>query len=146
MGGYRNFRLIGCIRMIYFSSGLNLCYQWSNAIYEWNKVIGVKTENHEKQFFRSINMLLSRRYLGKNFGTTVSLVCPVSVILLLFFGDNKLKMARKPGKKQKENPVGYTGKGKRWKGNRRRRGTENIKREPPVFEFGGEVTLVRLLS
>ena len=23
--------------------------------------------------------------------------------------DNKVKMARKPGKKQKENPVGYTG-------------------------------------
>ena len=30
------------------------------------------------------------------------------------------KMARKPGKKQKENPVGCTGKGKRLKENKRR--------------------------
>ena len=28
------------------------------------------------------------------------------------FGDNKTKMARKPGKKLKENPVGCTGEGK----------------------------------
>ena len=34
--------------------------------------------------------------------------------------DDKIKMARKPGKKQKENPVGCTGKGKRWEGNMRR--------------------------
>ena len=27
--------------------------------------------------------------------------------------DNKIKMARKPGKKQKENAVGCTGEGKR---------------------------------
>ena len=27
--------------------------------------------------------------------------------------DNKVKMTRKPGKKQKENPVGYTGLGRR---------------------------------
>ena len=33
--------------------------------------------------------------------------------LLLLFGDNKVKMARKPLKKQKKNPVGCTGKGKR---------------------------------
>ena len=32
---------------------------------------------------------------------------------VLFFDDNKVKIARKPGKKQKENPVGYTGEGKR---------------------------------
>ena len=35
----------------------------------------------------------------------------------LLFGDNKIKMARKPGKKQKENPVECTGEGKRLKGN-----------------------------
>ena len=34
--------------------------------------------------------------------------------------DNKIKMARKPGKKQKQNPVGCTGEGKRWKRNNRR--------------------------
>ena len=36
---------------------------------------------------------------------------------LLLFDDNKIKMSRKPVKKQKENPVGYIGKGKIWKGN-----------------------------
>ena len=36
-------------------------------------------------------------------------------IKLLLFGDNKIKMARKPGKKPKKNPV--TGKGERLKGN-----------------------------
>ena len=30
--------------------------------------------------------------------------------MLLLFDDNKVKMARKSGKKQKENPVAYTGK------------------------------------
>ena len=29
---------------------------------------------------------------------------------LLLFGDNKINVARKPGKKQMENPVGCTGK------------------------------------
>ena len=38
----------------------------------------------------------------------------------LLFDDNKVKMIRKPGKKQKENPVGCTGEGKRLKGNKRR--------------------------
>ena len=33
------------------------------------------------------------------------------------FNDNKIKMARKPGKKQEENPVDYTGEDKRWNGN-----------------------------
>ena len=31
---------------------------------------------------------------------------------MLLFDDNTIKMARKPGKKQNENPVGYTGEGK----------------------------------
>ena len=31
---------------------------------------------------------------------------------LLLFGDNKIKMVRKPEKKLKENPVRYTGEGK----------------------------------
>ena len=30
----------------------------------------------------------------------------------MLFGDNKIKMTRKPGKKHKENPVGCTGEGK----------------------------------
>jgi len=29
--------------------------------------------------------------------------------IMLLLGDNKIKMARKPGKKQKENSLGYTG-------------------------------------
>jgi len=33
------------------------------------------------------------------------------------FDDNKIKIARKPGKKPKENLVACTGEGKRWKGN-----------------------------
>ena len=53
-------------------------------------------------------------------------------------------MARKPGKKRKEKKVGYTGRGKRGKENKRK-GTEKIRRKPTVFEFGGEVTLVRSL-
>ena len=32
---------------------------------------------------------------------------------LLLFVNNKIKMARKPGKKQKENPVGCTREGKK---------------------------------
>ena len=35
--------------------------------------------------------------------------------LLLLFDDNKIKMVRKPGKKQKKNPVGRTREGKRLK-------------------------------
>ena len=41
------------------------------------------------------------------------------------FGDNKIKMARKPGKGQKENPVGCTGDGERLKENIRK-----VRREP----------------
>ena len=36
---------------------------------------------------------------------------------MLLFDNNKMKMARKPGKKQKENAVACTGEGKRWKEN-----------------------------
>ena len=42
----------------------------------------------------------------------------MGVTQLLF--DDKIKMARKAGKKQKENPVGCTGEGKRLKGSKRR--------------------------
>ena len=38
---------------------------------------------------------------------------------MLLFDDNKVKIARKPGKKQKKNPVGCNGEAKRWKGNKR---------------------------
>ena len=34
-------------------------------------------------------------------------------VLLLLFNDNKIKMARTPGKTQKKNPVGCTGGDKR---------------------------------
>ena len=34
----------------------------------------------------------------------------VTNLLFFLFDDNKIKMARKPGKKQKENSVGCTGK------------------------------------
>ena len=34
-------------------------------------------------------------------------------MVLLWFDDNKIKIARKAGKKQKKNPVGYIGEGKR---------------------------------
>ena len=37
--------------------------------------------------------------------------------VVVVFVDNKIKKARKPGKKQKENPVVCTGEGKRLKGN-----------------------------
>ena len=37
--------------------------------------------------------------------------------MFLLFDDSKIRMARKPEKKEKENPVGCTGEGKRRKGN-----------------------------
>ena len=46
-------------------------------------------------------------------------------------------MARKPGKKQKEKSVVCTGEGKNEKEIRVGR------QEPPLFEFGGEVTHMR---
>ena len=54
------------------------------------------------------NMGLSFRALD---GTSTWEEFIVSLFLLLF-DDNKGKMARKPGKKQKENPVGCIGEGK----------------------------------
>ena len=36
----------------------------------------------------------------------------ITIFILLLFDDNKIRMARKPGKKQKGNPVGCTGEGK----------------------------------
>ena len=61
---------------------------------------------------------------------------------MLLFGDNKIKMTRKPGKKQKENPVGYTGEGKRCKGNIREGSREG--KTVTVLELSFEVTLVRV--
>ena len=37
----------------------------------------------------------------------------LQITQMLLFDDDKIKVARKPGKKQKENPVGCTGEGKR---------------------------------
>ena len=50
---------------------------------------------------------------------------PAVYLFLLLFDDNKTKMTRKPGKKQKENSVWCTGEGKRWKGNVREGSREN---------------------
>ena len=41
-------------------------------------------------------------------------------MLLFLFNENKIKMARKPEKKQKENLVGCTGEGKRLRENIRK--------------------------
>ena len=41
----------------------------------------------------------------------------------MLFNDNKIKMTRKPGKKQKENPVGAPGK---------------VKNEKEIYEKGQE--------
>ena len=56
------------------------------------------------------------------------------------FDNTKIKIARKPGKKQKENPVGCTREGKKIN-KKYEKGTEKIILGPPVFEFGGGVTL-----
>ena len=40
------------------------------------------------------------------------------LMLLFLFDDHNIKMARKPGKKQKENPVGCTGEGNIREGSR----------------------------
>ena len=44
-------------------------------------------------------------------GEELGRILPFSMLLL--FDANKVKMARKLGKKQKKNPVGFTGEGKR---------------------------------
>ena len=58
--------------------------------------------------------------------------------------DKKIKMTRMPEKIWKENPVGWTGEGKRWTGNIweewRASKTETISQE---VESRGEVSLVR---
>ena len=51
------------------------------------------------------------------------------------FDDNNIKMTRKSGKKQKENPVGFTGEGKRRKGNIREGSRE-------ILELSLDVMLV----
>ena len=45
---------------------------------------------------------------------------------LLLFDDKKITIARKPGKKQKENTVGCTGEGKLLKGNNREGKTRTV--------------------
>ena len=62
--------------------------------------------------------------------------------MLLLFDDNKIKMIRKPGKKQKENPVGGAPEKVKDEKEIQEKGPEKVRREPSVFEFGGEVTLV----
>ena len=60
-------------------------------------------------------------------------------VILLLFDDNKIKMAKKPGEKQKENPVGCTWEGKTWKGNIREGSREGKTWTVMGVEFGGEV-------
>ena len=60
------------------------------------------------------------------------------------FGDNKIKMARKHGKKQKKNPVGCIGEGKRWKGNIREGSREG--KTGTVLELSLEVRLVLTMA
>ena len=58
-------------------------------------------------------------------------------LIVVAFDDNKRKMARKPGKKLKKNPVGCTGEGKRRKcniGEGSKEGKTGI-----VLKFGLEV-------
>ena len=42
---------------------------------------------------------------------------PFARLYVFFLDYNKIKMTRKPVKKQKRNPVGFTGEGNRCKGN-----------------------------
>ena len=53
----------------------------------------------------------------------------------MLFDDNTIKVARKPGKKQKGNLVGCTRKVKDEK-EMRKKCIEKIRREPPVIGFG----------
>ena len=50
------------------------------------------------------------------YGKDVALDTKLTDKMLLLF-DDKIKLARKPEKKQKENPEGCTGERKRWKTN-----------------------------
>ena len=65
-----------------------------------------KTESDENDQYDDILLV---RFEMTFFRTILFLLA----ILLYFFDDNKMKMARKPGKKHKENPIGCTGEGKR---------------------------------
>ena len=57
----------------------------------------------------------------------------------MLFDDSKMNMARKPGKKQKENSVGCTGEAKRLKGNIREGSREG--KTGTVLELSLEVRL-----
>ena len=54
----------------------------------------------------------------------------------MLFDDNKIKIAKKPGKRQKENPARCTGEGKRWKWNIR-----EVSREGKTVCLDFEATL-----
>ena len=60
---------------------------------------------------RTIGSILSRTYI-RYISNVYNCVLVINMIMLLF-DDNKVKMARKPGKKQQENPVECTGEGTR---------------------------------
>ena len=65
-------------------------------------------------------LLMMKEKIQRNYDGKIILTCEnfvsnlfLAVFMLLFLlDDNKIKMARKPGKKVKENPVGSTGEGK----------------------------------
>ena len=54
--------------------------------------------------------------LSKKFLAAIALAVMISLEILLFV-DTTVKLARKPVKKQKENPAGCAGEGKQSKGN-----------------------------
>ena len=59
-----------------------------------------------------VGIIITVANLRAFLAVTVWKNCQVSYAMLLF-DDNKVKMVRKPGKKQKENPVGCAGESKR---------------------------------
>ena len=70
------------------------------------------------------NLLRFATFFGKSFSEAYHKECFDLNSGLLLFNYSKTKMARKSGKKLKENLVGCTGEGKIWKGNIRERSRE----------------------
>ena len=57
--------------------------------------------------------MIPQSYKRISYHTTFTMIIWYCYIASLHCDDNKVKMARKPEKKQKENPVRCTGEGKR---------------------------------
>ena len=70
---------------------------------------------------------------------------PQSRSYVVLFGDNKIQMARKPGKKQKENSAGCTREDKRWRGNIIEGTDSGLSRKSRIFSiFPGIKKIYRL--